>query len=243
MDQILKPIQCMKATYLLAASILMIVNTPFAQATIASYDVTGVFVEPQTQPINTTFNGSFEWDGAIVTNFHGTMNSSMWETDDISPIPGVSYPLMNLNYQLSQSVDGDIVTANVFLENSTDVFMFGGYTAGDTMKYGTSFGPDFEDGNTPNENAYFSFAFDKTTMTGILDEMVYGDCTAGGLMGQLCMTGHSIAKVGFSGTMAGVPESLTISEVSAVPVPTAAWLFGTALAGMIGVSRKRIVAA
>ncbi len=241
MDKILKSI--------FAISIFMIANISTAQATVVSYNVTGILFEPQTQPTNTTFNGNFEWDGTAVSNLHGTMNSAMWETDDINPNPDLFiFPLMHLNYQLAQSVDGDIVTATVFLKNTTDVFMYGGYSTGDSLKYGTSFGPNFEDGNTPNKNAYFSFSFDKTTMTGILDDMVYGDCTAGGLMGQICMTGHSPATNSFgdlvqSGTMAGAPESLTISEVSAVPVPAAVWLFGTALAGMIGVSRKRIVVA
>ncbi len=237
MNQILKPVSSIKAFYMLLASILMIVNISMAQATTLSYNVTGVFYEPQTQPLNTIFNGSFDWDGAVVSGLHGSMNSSMYITDNINPIPHVSYPLMELNYQLAQSVVGDIVTTTVFLKNTTDVFSEGGYVAGHALRYGNS--PAFglpADGNTPNDNAYFSFAFDKTSMAGILDEMVYGDCTAGGMMGQACMTGHSIAKVGYSGTMAAVPLSL---EISAVPIPAAVWLFGSALLGMLGVSRKR----
>jgi len=215
---------------ILAVSVLMIANTPIAQATITSYNVTGIFDEPQTAIGHTTFLGSFNWDADLetVSDLQGSMNVTMHDPS--------MYPDLNLGYQLAQSVVGNTVTATVFLEDTTDVFMFGGYTAGDTMKYGTSFGPAFEDGNTPNKNAYFSFAFDKTTMLGILDEVVYGDCTEGGLMGQMCMTGHSVAKVGFSGTMAAVPTSISIS---AVPVPAAVWLFGSALLGMVGVSRKR----
>ena len=87
MDQILKPILGIKAFYILIASILMIGNVPFAQATVVSYNVTGVLFEPQTQPIDTTFNGNFDWDGTTVSNLHGTMNSSMWPTDDINPDP------------------------------------------------------------------------------------------------------------------------------------------------------------
>jgi hypothetical protein len=39
-----------------------------------------------------------------------------------------------------------------------------------------------------------------------------------------------------------IPGNLVISEVSAVPVPAAVWLFGTALVGFIGISRKTKVA-
>ena len=229
MDQKLKFTQGMKAINLLVALVFMMANVSTTQASVVTYNVTGIFYEPMTQPSNTVFNGSFEWDGTSVSNLHGTMNSTMYDTS--------VFPLLDLDYQLAQSIAGNIVTTTVFKENTTDVFSGGGYEAGHILRYGNSdvFGAP-ADGNTPNDNAYFSFAFDKTSMTGILDEMVYGDCTPGGMMGQVCMTGHSIAKVGYPGTMDGNPLSL---EISAVPVPAAVWLFGTALVGMIGVSRKR----
>jgi len=244
MNQILKPDSRIKVFYILFASILMIINVSMAQATTLSYNVTGVFHEPQTQPRDTIFNGSFDWDGSVVSNLHGSMNSSMYETDNINPIPNFSFPLMELNYQLSQSIVGDMVTATVFLKNTTDVFSGGGYVTGDALRYGNS--PAFglpADGNSPNDNAYFSFAFDKTSMAGILDEMVYADCTAGGMMGQFCMTGFGGVLDGTAshpmgaGSMGAYASSLTIS---AVPVPAAAWLFGTALAGLVGISRKRV---
>ncbi len=237
MNQILQPIQGMKATLVLAVLILMITNISIAQATVASYNVTGIFFEPQTQPTNTTFNGSFEWDGASVTNLHGTMNSTMYSTDNINPDFSNTFPLLHLNNQLAQSVNSNIVTASVFLKATTDVFSGGGYLTGAAAQYGNGvmFGIP-ADGNTPIGNAYFTFAFDKTTMNGVLGDMVYADCTAGGMMGQFCMTGHSLPG---GGTMAGAPLSLEITPVSAVPVPAAVWLFGSALAGLMGVSRKR----
>ncbi len=217
---------------ILAVSVFLIANVPVSQATPISYSIAGVFTEPQTAIGHTTFTGKFNWDAATetVSGLQGSQNVTMYD-------PSV-FPDLNLGYQLSQSVVGNIVTATVFLKNTSDVFMYGGYTAGKTLKYGANFA-GVADGNTPNENAYFSFAFDKTTMIGILDEMVYGDCTLGGLMGQFCMTGHSVANVGNTGTMAGDPLLLTITQVSAVPVPATVWLFASALAGLIGVGRKR----
>jgi len=229
----------------LTASMLTIVTVPVTQASSVTYNVEGAFYEPQTQGLggDTVFKGTFNWDGSVVSNLHGTMNSSMYITDNINPDYNQTFPLMNLNYQLAESIDGDIVTATVFLENTTEVFsgtFGGGYEAGGILRYGhgSVFGLQ-PDGNTPNDNAYFTFSFDKTTMVGILEEMVYADCTAGGMMHESCMTGHSIAKVGYSGTMSAVPSSINISQVSAVPVPAAVWLFGSAFLGMIGVTRKR----
>ena len=237
MDQILKSIRGINVTHLLVVSILMIANVSTAQATVVSYNVTGVIFEPQTQPTNTTFNGSFEWDGLLISNLRGTMNSSMWETDDINPDPdSLIFPLIHLDYQLAQSANGNIVTASVFKENTTDVFRGGGYETGDSVRYGEMYID--EDGNLitdqePNDNAYFTFSFDKTTMTGLVDSLVYGDCTPGGMMGVTCMTGHNLPG---GGSMGAFPLSI---EISAVPVPAAVWLFGTALVGMIGVTRKR----
>ncbi|WP_431065842.1 hypothetical protein [Methylotuvimicrobium sp.] len=208
-------------------------------ASVVTYKVTGVLYEPATQPNNTNFVGSFDWDGSVVSNLQGAMNSSMYEVDDVNPDFKKSFPLLHLNYQLAQSTEGDIVTASVFLKNSTDVFYGGGYQSGDVFRYGTPF---FES-NTEviNSNAYFTFSFDKTTMAGIVQSMVYGDCTAGGMMGEFCMTGHSPATNSLGqnipfGSMGAYPLSL---EIAAVPLPSAVWLFGSAVMGLMRFNRKR----
>ncbi|MCK9607317.1 MAG: VPLPA-CTERM sorting domain-containing protein [Methylomonas sp.] len=231
-------IQGIKAAHLLLASVLVFANVSIAEAAIATYNVTGVFAEPATTVGHTTFNGTFSWDAATetVSELRGTMNSAMYPADDINPNPPQSYPLMHLNYQLAQAIEGNIVTTSVFLKDTTDVFTGGGYatTADNATYYG------YLDGNTRNYNAYFTFAFDKTTMSGIADSIVYADCTEGGMMGPLCMTGHNLPE---KGTMGAFPLSLTITGVAAVPLPTAVWLFGSTLAGLIGMNRKRVVKA
>ncbi len=211
-----------------------------AQASL--YNVIGVFDEPQTQTGNTTFTGTFDWDAAtnILSGLQGTMNATMYPNANMGAVPDY-----NLTYQLASSYDattGDVV-ATVFKENSTDVFFGGGYDSGDTLKLGALNGLD---GFTPNQNTYFTLAFNADTMLGNLDQMVYGDCAPTGLMGpmmtgDLCMTGHSIALVGYAGTMDGVPLSLSITP-SAVPVPAAVWLFGSGLMGLIGIARRRKLA-
>jgi len=221
----------------LAAPILMIASVSMAQATAVSYDVSAVFDEPQTMSGHTTFTGSFSWDAVTesVTGLMGTMNETMYP-NMMNPN---SLPLLNLGNMLSTSVVGNIVTASVFKEDTTDVFINGGYNTGDTTKYG-AFGT-----GTPNQNAYFTLVFDKTTMLGVVDDIVYGDCAPGGLMGPmmtgtLCMTGHSVENGGALGTMDGSPLSIDIA-VSAVPVPAAAWLFGGALISLFGANRRKNV--
>jgi len=213
-----------------------------AQAAVTSYDVSAVFSEPQTMTGNTTFTGSFGWDSVTetVSGLMGTMNETMYPNGMAGALPDLT-----LGYQLATSVVGNIVTASVFKENSTDVFFGGGYVTGGTMKAGMM----GMDGLTPNENAYFTLVFDKTTMMGVVDDIVYGDCAPGGLMGpmmtgNMCMTGHkNLAAAGETpifGTMDGAPLSIGI-EVSAVPVPAAAWLFGGALMSLIGANRRKNV--
>jgi hypothetical protein len=211
-------------------TVSLLTGTQMAQA--ALYNVTGIFDEPQTMSGNTTFTGTFDWDAATNTlsGLQGTMNATMYPNSTMGAVP--DYSLTN---QLAFSYDagtGDVL-ATVFKENSTDVFFGGGYTTGDTMKLGAM---SSADGFTANQNVYFTLAFNANTMTGNVDQMVYGDCAPTGLMGpmmtgNMCMTGHLAG-----GTMGGTPSSLNIS---AVPVPAAAWLFGSGLVGLIGIARRR----
>ncbi len=228
----------MKTTAVTLASICLLASAQMAQA--ALYNVTGVFNEPQTQTGHTTFVGTFDWDATTNTlsGLQGSMNQTMYPNMMSGPLPDL-YLMHQLDFNYDAAT-GDVV-ATVFKENSTDVFFNGGYTAGGSMKYGMM----GMHGHIPKENAYFTLAFNANTMLGNVDAMVYGDCTPGGLMGpmmtgNMCMTGHSMANVGYLGTMDGNPISLS---VSAVPVPAAAWLFGSGLLGLVGIARLKRKAA
>ena len=230
----------MKKTAVILGSMCMLAGAQMAQA--ALYDVTGVFDEPMTLTGHTTFTGTFDWDGTTLSGLQGTMNASMYPD-----LPDDLYSLTNQFDFSYNPATGDVV-ASVFMVNSTDVFFEGGYTAGDIYKLG-AFGE--LDGFTPNENVYFTLAFNANTMLGNLDQMVYGDCAPTGLMGpmmsgNMCMTGHTPLDLDGdgiydAGTMDGTPLSLSITP-SAVPVPAAVWLFGSGLVGLIGVARRRKLA-
>jgi len=162
-------------------------------------------------------------------------------------------PLLHLTNQVASTVSNGYVTASVFLNDDglgnadTNMYFGGGYNTGDSIKLGGTLNAGsagvFTDGNVANENAYFTLVFDElnpsnTTMT--ISQMVYGNCSALGLMGglltgELCMTGHEIETLGYAGSMGGMPLSLS---VTAVPLPAAAWLFSSALIGLLGF-RKR----
>ena len=273
----------------LAVAALLVGSTSMAQAT--SYDVSAVFNDGGVQQ-ETTFNGTFDWDGSSVTNFSGFLSESMWTWSDAEtafqtgvPMPTEANPdpqpmtagmmmldnvdnsmtamqgdapLLNLTHQISSVTAGGLVTTSVFLQSDgsgnadtnvthTDFAGGGGYdvsvpTAGG-LAYGT-FG-----GTTANQNAFFTLVFDAAnplnTTLALVDSMTYGDCTALGLMnpmmtGTTCMTGYTDGTTDL-GSMGGGPLSLAISEVSAVPVPAAAWLFGGALMSLIGANRRKNV--
>jgi len=148
-----------------------------------------------------------------------------------------------------QMTSGSSVSATVFKNvNDRDTYKGGGYNYSASMggmKQGA-----MGDGLTPNENGYFTLVFQTDGMgdviTGAFDatsgwanDMEYGDCTVGSLMmaGNACMAGETTG----SSMMAATPLMLTISQVSAVPVPAAAWLFGGALMTLFGAKRRKNV--
>lgn len=62
----------------LAVAIALACSASLAQA--ATYDVAANFYDGSIQG-RTLFNGSFDWDGTTVSNFHGLLESSMWAWD------------------------------------------------------------------------------------------------------------------------------------------------------------------
>lgn len=219
----------------LAAAMVLAASASMAQAASTTYSVDAMFQEPMAA-YETYFDGTFTWDNVsnTVTAFTGAMNNSMYD----------AVQDMNLTYLLDQSVVGNTVKATVFLVNSTKTFADGTFN---TIPQGNANEFKYIDPVTsvPNANAFFTLAFDKSTMAGLTTQMIYGDCTAEGLMmpmmtGPLCMTGYGTNMM-TGGSMGGYTESLVITEVAAVPVPAAAWLFGGALLSLFGANRRKSV--
>jgi hypothetical protein len=126
--------------------------------------------------------------------------------------------------------------------------------------YGANIG-GFWDGNARNNNGFFTLVFDPndpTNTAATWNKMVYADDTALGMMGPMLtgplgMTGFEYADPLYDpndiehhnpfvyGSMGGHPATLSIRAVApaTVPVPAAAWLFGSALMTLLGARRKR----
>lgn len=221
----------MKRLLLLGA--LALLAAPAAHATVISYDVTTTFYEPDTQPYNTVFVGSFTYDSAsqTVSNLHGTLSESM--TGNASRV--------SLDYQLSSiaGAGGLLVTAFRNASTNTLTTMFGGdgWTPGSDEGSGLYYG--FPDSNPAN--AYVRIFVNTSDPTAPLtqaqlDALAYADCTDGGMMGAVCMTGTSVAGYGYVGTMSGTPASQVVTAV--IPEPASGAMIATGM-GLLGLSSRR----
>jgi hypothetical protein len=191
---------------------------------ITGYKVVETFFEPDTQPNNSMFVGSFTFNATngTVTNLRGRLSESM--TGGSTPYPDDTMIWLPLDHQLSSvpvtlgGADGLLVTS--FLLTTTDTLTnnpaFGGT---DGWSPGTGFGLYYgfpTPGANPG-NAYARIFVNTADPTAPLtqaqiDKLAYADCAPGGMMGATCMTGTTVAGYGTVGTMSGYPVSQTITK-------------------------------
>jgi hypothetical protein len=184
--------------------------------------VVATFHEPDTQPNNSIFVGSFTLDATTgtVSNLQGRLSESM--TGGSVPYPADTMTWLPLEHQLSSvpvlidGAKGLLVTT--FKLPSTDTLssaeLFGGT---DGFSPGTGMGLHFGYPGPNPGNAYARIFVDLSDPTAPptqaqLDKLAYADCTPGGMMGATCMTGTSIAGYGTVGSMSGYPLSQTITK-------------------------------
>jgi hypothetical protein len=214
----------------------MLASVPVAQAAVTTYNVTQTFnqiVYDATGGWDTVFTGSFSFDNVTntVSNLTGSMNQAMM---DAMGMPTT----VSLDYQLSSVYDATLggLLVSSFHQNSTDVFLGGGFTTGGSTTFG-------------NRNAYatiFVNLMDPTAAltTAQIGKLAYGDCTTGSLMmsGTKCMTGYINPTTGLAGgTMKGTyPISQTITAAVPEPETNAMLMAGLGLMGFIS-RRRRMV--
>lgn len=234
----------MKKMLLISAALAMIGSVQVAQAAVTTYNVLETFFEPDTQPSDTIFKGSFSFDDVThtVSNLQGILSESM--TGGSTGYPNDSMTWLPLNYQLSSVYDatlgGLLVTA--FLNNSTNTFstMFGGN--GWSPESGIQNGGMYFNVPGANPGNAYAMIFVNTTnplaplTQAQINKLAYADCAPGGMMGYTCMTGTSAAGYGSIGTMSGYPVSQTIT--AAVPEPEFYAMMMAGL-GLVGFTARR----
>jgi hypothetical protein len=173
---------------------------------LTRYQVKATFFEPDTQPNDTIFSGTFALNSTqqTVTGLAGLLTESM------TGPPMINVPL---TYQLSAVVDGQgglLVTS--FALNTTNTFAEGGFAAGsEGMYYGW---PTAKHPGVPGGvgNAYITIYVNLANPLAALtpaqvNKLAYADCAPGGMMGDTCMTGYW-----GRGTMGGYPVAQTITR-------------------------------
>lgn len=190
---------------------------------ITPYRVITTFFEPDTQPRNSIFTGTFTLNSttSTITNLRGRLSESM--TGDLVIYPAYDFGMtwLQLDHQLSSipvtlgGVDG--LLATTFRLPSTNTLWTGG--GGDGWSPGAGFGLyyGFPSQSSNPGNAYTMVFINPKNPTAPLtqaqiDKLAYADCTPGGMMGAACMTGTTKAGYGTVGTMSGYPVSQTIAK-------------------------------
>jgi hypothetical protein len=184
---------------------------------VTDYDVIATFFEPDTQPNDSIFVGSFRLDATTgeVSGLRGKLSESM--TGGATPYPKDRMIWLSLEHQLSSvsatldGVDGLLVTT--FLHDTTDT-LSGNPTFGGTDAWSPGSGmglfygyPGSNPGNA-YARVFVNTADPLAPLTQAqIDKLAYADCAPGGMMGATCMTGTSVAGYGTLGTMSGYPVS------------------------------------
>ncbi len=213
------PSSCTGYRFTLAATNAVGTGPASAPAELVTrYDVVTVFREPDTQPNDSIFIGSYAFNAStgVVSDLHGRLSEAM--TGGPVPYPDDTMTWLDLGHQLSalpvtlDGADGWLVTT--FRHGTTDTLSsdprFGG-TDGWAPGSGSALHWGFPGGANPG-NAYVRIFVDAAEPTaaptpGQIAKLAYADCAPGGMMGATCMTGTSEAGYGTVGSMGGYPLS------------------------------------
>ncbi|KAB2924487.1 MAG: PEP-CTERM sorting domain-containing protein [Dechloromonas sp.] len=233
--------------HLIAALALSLAGfAPLAHASTTTYEVLTTWFEPDTQPNDSIFKGTFDYDSAThtVTNLKGILSESMTGN-------GVGYPndamtWLTLDHQLVSWYDASLggTFAATFKNSNTKTFWTGLGGDGWSPQAGVEAGGVYygfpRATNNPG-NAYALIFIPNDPLAALtqaqINKLAYADCAPGGMMGAVCMTGTSVAGYGAIGTMSGYPVSQTIT--AAVPEPESYAMFMAGLGILGAIARRR----
>jgi hypothetical protein len=186
------------------------------------YQVVATFYEPDTQPNNSIFVGSYTLDATtgVVANLHGRLSESM--TGGATGYPSDTMTWLTLDHQLSSlpvTIDGapGLLVTTFALETTNTLSSLPALGGTDGFSPGTGMGLHFDYPGANPSNAYVRIFVNladpiaQPTQAQI-DKLAYADCTPGGMMGATCMTGTSVAGYGSVGSMSGYPLLQTTTK-------------------------------
>jgi hypothetical protein len=194
--------------------------------------------------------GTIGWD---TDNQHLVSHSNSGSTPEVANYDPDSWSLdLGGGNMYSRTVSdglGAIGNGNIQIRNDDDTIA-DGLTLNDAFNFGNSLNP-----NAAPVNEYF-FAlrlidddrtvFEDFVFNGISLVPNLPDTIDGSLFEHTILSIFRIVEdpsnSRFEALLIGEADSLKSLAVSAVPVPAAIWLFGTALIGFVGMSRRRKVA-
>lgn len=214
-----------------------------ALASTSAYNITATWYEPDTQPKDSIFKGTFDFDGSThtISNLKGLLSESMTG----SGVGDMTW--VTLGYQLVSWHDDSLggTFAATFAKNTTATFYGDTWTPQDGIDNGGIYAGWPTKYSKTIQNSYALIFVPDNPLAALskaqLDKIAYADCAPGGMMGAVCMTGTSLDGYGSVGTMSGYPLSQVITAVP-LPVPEpesyAMLLAGLGLVGTIARRRR-----
>jgi len=218
------PNRCAGYAFSIAANNAVGAGTPSAAVhVVTSFDVLTTFHEPDTQPRDSIFTGSFQLDSTTgtVSGLAGNLTESM-TGNAVGSAPYYDMTQVALAYQLQSWHDATLGGTFVasFAKNATTTFTTlaggdgwspaagvanGGIYAGFPASYATS---------VQNSSVLIFVPDDPfaALTQAQIDKLAYADCAPGGMMGAVCMTATSVAGYGAVGTMSGYPVAQTLTR-------------------------------
>lgn len=208
--------------YALAVSAQNAVGSGSASAAVpvtATYQVVETFYEPDTQPNNSIFIGTFTFNftTGAVSDLKGILSESM--TGGATGYPNDSMKWLTLDHQLVSWRDaalGGVFVAS-FRNNDTHTFLTGSDGDDWSPQQGVKVGGRYYGSPGANPGNAYALIFVPDDPTAALTrpqliKLAYADCAPGGMMGDTCMTGTAFAGYGSEGTMSGFPQSQIITR-------------------------------
>ena len=216
------------AGYAFAVAAINSVGTGAASAAVhvvTSFGVIETFHEPETQPNDSIFTGTFTLDSTTrtVSDLAGSLTESMTGT------PMATVPLTHQLSVLGDGLGGNGLLVTTFYLATTNTFATGldiadpvggafspAYGVGvGGIYYGWPAAKNPSKGGVGNAYAVIDVNIDNPltpASQSVIDRLAYADCTTLGMMGAVCMTGTSKAGHGAVGTMSGYPVSQVITK-------------------------------